>query len=511
MDKLSFSLNLESVDVSAFSARLGEPRPLAREDYSKIAGGAGEVAEKVEDALDRIKRHSFTGMETLEAWAVHPDERVPIALMESEFFNLLAEKDKIRVEAFMAQRAVKGAVACREAWTPLLEKLGQQYLWPSSFSSRGTGGIEFPHARTYQEHVLVKWISEVATDREVTELVKGSNTSMVLEAVAEGMDQENQPLLEKVIFKKPKALLHLLFRKDRTEESVNLSFKLIEEACLGSWLDATDGAVRREVEDVAKRAFTFLAASEHRKLFSDEKVEDLFVELEKAILNERESQVMGHKTSLITHVIEKQIKALGDMNLARRYAEKLLEYRLTNPLAHLITEEARWQKGANLVIDAELAEFIATRADGDTFIERSLVEREDLRVIPGVRNVLKKSKKPEVLYTLLEDARTEEFRELFQQYVSVEESQEHQLALIVDYEYIAEQALEAKDLEPLLSSKERKIRMAAITLLGRIKEIKDGTRVPVRPVEQKEGGDEELDQMMEEIVDGIRKERKKGR
>jgi len=78
--------------------------------------------EPVDVVLSRLKRKRSFSPEFLESCALHPDERVPIALLESGRLSGHAAEMK-SVLFRIAPRAVRDARARGEVWTPLLDSL----------------------------------------------------------------------------------------------------------------------------------------------------------------------------------------------------------------------------------------------------------------------------------------------------------------------------------------------------------------------------------------------------
>lgn len=405
----------------------------------------------VQDAdglLKKLKKRRPFPLEFLELCALHPDERVPIALLESG--NLDTFTAGVRsVLPRLVSRAIRDAGARGEIWTPLLDALSKT-IWPIPWLAQPTLD-EWHRQDHYFDTVVIPWIEQQKDPGVLRHVIVRMRSQALGCCIAEMAPVVDAALLDQTVEEFPRAIIgfarneHLppTLQRRLLERIVNDITKSNVDPILPIYsLQAYKELVRRGIQ---------LDQNQIRYLLD-------LLEKSTPATNERKKEICGRAfTVLVEHVhgtgneevaleiirlTRKARDAFWALLLFMRAPDDPSRFRMTIPIARS-----------------------ALRLHGE---EQAMVETvakdEHARQDPETRRLLLKSSFPEVWFELAMDGREEEFLPLFRRLVK--EAPPAAAKLLERRSDVARRLVSHKDLKPLLRSSDRNVRVAAIGFLG---------------------------------------------
>lgn len=364
--------------------------------------------EPAQQAIERAQTAQTATRDRLLSWIYHPDERVPMAMIDNQGTRY-PRKEVWRDEAeFVGQHLLRRAwLEARQEghlWTPILDKMSTRsaHLWPDRLQFteeernnpdhpiRQISGNEFPLGKARRQYrKLIPWIRQ---------------------------DPEPEKLLK--LFEFQEERLAGLVGRCTPDPSVDLiQAALQKDVNRGRWFAYNEDLGDHQQDFLVRRAHEFI--EEDSTYFPEAEIGDGTLLLRGLSRHDEWESSQEIQTHLATLLIQRE----GDFE----YKDKTLFGALTKVGADKLSLEQlkklyrRIENDSEAVIDLlrscwgheEFWSFVAE--DSSLFKVRDwLSQTYTGRRVERIRDVLKSSRSGEVLERLMEDSRhPEEKRELF--------------------------------------------------------------------------------------------------
>lgn len=442
-----------------------------------------------QDALRSIRQDSVRGEKSVQLLARHPDERVRLALAQSSLVDKNAKAGQLYVTPGLLQKEVQEGTQNNEVWTPVLEAVTRGRVW-NWIGEGGAYGLdpengEVPSLMNYVDQKIKPWGKEQDLD-VILGFLEKSEALEVVSALVRERDIPNVAVLNEILEMHPSLVFEFSHRKDFSKEQTDFLLEHIVSHAVKLYpreeMSEREVVRMEELTDFICRAFAWLG--KRGILFSPEQMERLWKALKQHDQVDLEEYVWWE--SPVVDLIASQVRFTSDRELTRNFINYLAERKKSSRIGMLIREGEYWIEDVELDIDEELALYILEKAGDLSSVARIMSVRNEVREMPSVRETLMEQKSLDVLLSLMEDEKKEEFRKLFVKLVEtareLSSSDDVQGALVVPassavtviqgYPDLAKDCLEVEDVEFLLRSTDRETRVTAITLMGLIRERK---------------------------------------
>lgn len=476
-------------DVTKLKARLNVRTSLSEED---LVWEVGKMAELEREGLpeDPTEREAY-----FRAWIFHPDERVPAALLRTNLLESLEWEEGAKLEFELIEETLKRAVNSKEVWNPLLDAIAESHAWVESDFAHGfENENKVPEAYEYVSVQLRKWVEvqDVETIKSYLEVFRSEDA---VEAAIGFMTLPAAEDFERLLKLHPRGLWRAAARDVLAESHIKILKKRIVEEVLATDTEADealcaedllalpvpDRQPRRDGENRpgAVEAYGLLAG---KGLFFDAgQVTELFEGLGEASAGPASS-----RTQNILSLLQEHLRLKPDVGRAKELLEWLFgagQPDWAAEVLHAITASPEYE----VYFETDFILWVLKKGGHVPQFAAVVANEDELRKQPLIRTELIKNSNlnASAATLLLADRREAEFRHLFRKLMSDVEANVSQVkgsererirleakvgAVLESYKETAERTLETEDIKGLFSFENRKVRVQAINLLGRIQE-----------------------------------------
>lgn len=439
--------------------------------------------ERADIVLGQIARNESPSQEQLDSWVTHPDERVPIALLQSEI--LRPYTDEARPYAVrLCRRAI------REAgdyfWTPLLDALSLSGYWSrwtlQSPRENVVGdqpafdeGTQDLFEEEYFLQRITRWIEAQSDTAPLIAMARSFHALSLLRQIATHARVLDVPLVDQLIAQAPEVLEALASRHQGLLRGVGR--RIVEHLVRMAQGLEVDGA---NMEQFELNLMLYLIRDSYKAI---QKRGHLLTEAQiDALVRSSRARVQrathentndpGDWPSASLFLLLAYVMETKSEEVALQYIEAAAE--MNDP----------WYVSTFLIeIDPSYRSNFVTPAMGratlkwfghDIDVCEALVLHAGVRNDPEVRVELAKSDSSSVIASLLEEAPPEEFAHLFRRLAAMD--QQRAAAVLKKARRAAKATLDPSDLLPLLRAEDRDVRMQAVMLLSKLEKRRASTR-----------------------------------
>lgn len=365
-------------------------------------------------AIDKARSSKSMVPARLEALLEHPDERVPAALIDNSIAVQSTSPNRFGVEGsqlryLLYQRAIRDAESEGVVWTPVLDKLAAESLWPTAdYSSYGRTRFSILQATkplvsaAAQVEKLIPWIREQRDPGRLRSLLHFAYEG-VLETVARYATCLDEALIDDLLQRSPHLGYHLAANPSLTKAQVDhlvrwAIAKLDDPSAIRRHRTRSTTSLPRHARDM------LLELHEHGWLLDRTAREELLRIAQNQPVPKAPRKLDDSERIEASQAAKSVLLGLGD-DLEPEILLRLYDAFKTD------ADDVR-RIVAHPAATLEIRRHIVSEC-GFYQVRDYLSQSPELRNDPVIRAALVRSSAPSVLLRLCEDAEPSEFRRLF--------------------------------------------------------------------------------------------------
>lgn len=437
--------------------------------------------EPLMETLKAIVSVRSPSVQQLLVWATHPDEAVPLSLLQRGLPWMTTIDEYELVVRTLIGRALRDAGD--DVWTPLISEIFAMALWPKDWNIAKRSSVPPEETRlpTWAEYIetrVVLWIRAQSTETLVAAL-RAADSYELARTIALYAPVLDTELIEELIRRKPEAAEWLIERPDGVpkaageralESLVNLAKQLgaveLERKIMGS-------LVPHGYRDLQAAGFVLNRSQAHELLDA--------IRGDTEQQSDDEDRVNEHRWDAAFGILAGYLTLTGDEEIALQFMEAA--GRLNEPRYARNLFEPHDDKPTPFSAAVALAAL--DRFGNAADVCEAVAAHPVLRNDPAVRTRLRQTGSWRVARHLIEDGRPEDFADLFGILARQRPSAAaHVLETKAD---LAKMLLNRSDLLPLLRAQDRNTRMRALMVLGELDETKERPRGRIQKILKKHG------------------------
>lgn len=386
-----------------------------------------------------------------DKWALHPDERILIALIESRLTKNLDPYRRLQEERKIIERAFSEATRREEVWNPVIDAMAKHDVWISLFSMSHDNPIDLDR-EAYMEQRLAPWI-QYQDINTVIDFVQNSDCSEAIATVSESMPLPAVSIFKQLIRRDPYALYGAARREDLEPKHVavllneiqsqiiqRLTFEKEEqewhgvvessspepEKSVGSQLSSAGkvgvdiGLSLDEIKDPSNNyrnvlRWSYSQMADRGLKFTPEQFGAILSELPPSGERDPEEwlQWRGALEVLSDHICLTQ-----DQEAAKKYLGYLIDEELGEWVGQVLGHPHDSPDDVMFTPSKELGQWLVERGRHSKEVLLAVANNEEMREVPEIRSVLLENADANVAAELFVDLREEEFRPLFQRFLA---------------------------------------------------------------------------------------------
>lgn len=411
--------------------------------------------------LERIAQTHSSSPDHLDRWIYHPDERVPIALLQSKILKPRTE-EALPIVAELIVRAIREAGADR--WTPLLDALSASGHWPRGWppadrerlSAIKSGAIS---EEEFLESRIMPWAKSQTNPSSLAAVIRLYRAQVLARVIAGQARALDITLVKQILARSPDLVLELGTRcKELPREVGEYLVELFVRNA------AMPQASKPEINiSRANAVLCYKLFQDHGYFLADAQLNTLLSSIRARAEHSPQGEDAPSRMALDlleAFVLKKPdkkeialqyIDAVGEAEepgRVVRFLKRLHDLNQAEIVTLELSQAVVWWFGHEVDVCEALAQYSVARSD------------------PEIRARLLDTDSWIVADCLLEDARPEEFARLFRRLAP------HRPDLAADAlghnSAVARATLDWFDLLPLLQDEDRDVRMQAVALLNEL-------------------------------------------